>query len=161
MKNYFFNMKTRYIIGEILERIKQANNIERDADLAAFLGVSRATISNWGARNSIDYDLVFSKCEHINLDWLITGRGTMNFDKQKNQTTESEVTNKTRETIFYELYKEQEVENRELLKENGRLEERIRQLENSLNDEKSIDKNSSTSCKPKIDVVSSVIAPLK
>lgn len=154
-------MKTKYIIGEILERIKQANNIERDADLAAFLGVSRATISNWGARNSIDYDLVFSKCEHINLDWLITGRGTMNFDKQKNQITEAEVTNKTRETIFYELYKEQEVENRELLKENGRLEERIRQLENSLNDEKSIDKNSSTSCKPKIDVASSVIAPLK
>ena len=63
--------------------------------------------------------------------------------------------------MFYELYKEKEEENRVLLKENGRLEERIKQLENNQNEEKSINKNSSISCKPKKDVVGSVSAPLK
>lgn len=155
-------MKTKYQKTEILERVKQANNITKDTDLAAFLGLSRATVSNWYSRNSIDYDLVFSKCEHVNLDWLITGKGSMERQEQMTQiVAEPSVPYNSRDSVFYELYKEKEEENRVLLKENGRLEERIKQLENNQNEEKSINKNSSISCKPKKDVVGSVSVPLK
>ena len=45
--------------------------------LADMLGISKSTLSNWRARNSLDYTILFSKCEHINYNWLITGEGEM------------------------------------------------------------------------------------
>ena len=63
--------------ADILGRLKLASNSTSDADLARFLGIAPATLSNWKSRGSLDYDLVFSKCEQLNLDWLLTGRGNM------------------------------------------------------------------------------------
>ena len=65
---------------DILDRLKSALSLKNDTELGNRLGVSKAAISNWRKRNSVDYPLVFSFCEHINIDWLITGRGTMNLD---------------------------------------------------------------------------------
>ena len=62
---------------DILDRLKTALSLKSDTDLGNRLGVSKAAISNWRKRNTIDYPLVFSFCEHINIDWLITGRGDM------------------------------------------------------------------------------------
>lgn len=61
----------------ILKRIKEAENLVSDKELADFLEISKSTLSNWYKRNSIDYDLVFSKCEHINKEWLLSGDGIM------------------------------------------------------------------------------------
>ena len=58
----------------ILERIKQRYGLEKNSDLACFLGVKPNTISNWYNRNSIDIDLIITKCETANLDWILTGR---------------------------------------------------------------------------------------
>lgn len=66
---------------DIVDRLKQALKAENNSDLANILGVNKSTISNWINRDSIDYDLVFSFCEHINLDWLLTGRGDMHKSK--------------------------------------------------------------------------------
>ena len=44
---------------------------------ANFLGVAPSTISSWLARNTIDYDLIFAKCENLSSDWLLTGEGNM------------------------------------------------------------------------------------
>lgn len=60
---------------DILERLKIAYNIKNDTELAAFLGVARNTVSTWKTRNSIDYALVFARCDNLNIDWLITGEG--------------------------------------------------------------------------------------
>lgn len=60
-----------------MNRLKEAYNIQKDTELATLLGVSKSTLSNWSSRNTIDYDKVFSLCEHINIDWLLTGRGSM------------------------------------------------------------------------------------
>lgn len=79
-------MKSTLAKQEILERLKIASNSSSDADLARFLGVAPATLSNWKARGSLDYDLVFSKCEHINLDWLLVGRGSMMQEKTEKPT---------------------------------------------------------------------------
>lgn len=82
-------MKTFIEKQNILERIKICKNLKNDADLARFLGISPATLSNWKSRGSIDYDLVFSKCEHVNLDWLLAGRGEMRTNYQS--ATESDM----------------------------------------------------------------------
>lgn len=70
-------MKTFYSKQDILNRLKEVYNIQKDIDLANLLGISKSTLSNWVSRDSLDYDRVFSKCEHINIDWLLTGRGSM------------------------------------------------------------------------------------
>lgn len=61
---------------EIIERIKEAEGLKSDASLADFLGISKPALANWRARNSIDYDVVFSKCEHLDFNWLVTGKKT-------------------------------------------------------------------------------------
>ena len=69
---------------EILKRFKKALNIKTDSDLAKYLGVRQNTISTWKARDSLDYKLLFSKCDenNINIDWLLTGEGDMFRKKQ-------------------------------------------------------------------------------
>lgn len=62
---------------EILDRAKVALNATSDMQLADLLGISKSTLSNWRARNSLDYTILFSKCEHVNYNWLITGEGDM------------------------------------------------------------------------------------
>lgn len=69
-------MKT-FSSKEVIERLKIALNLSSDNALAETLGVSKATLSNWKSRNSIDIPLLFSKCEHISVDWLLTGNGAM------------------------------------------------------------------------------------
>lgn len=60
----------------ILDKIKSYFLLKGNSELAEFLGVTKQTISNWYARNSIDYDIVISKCtvidENIDLKWLLT-----------------------------------------------------------------------------------------
>jgi hypothetical protein len=63
--------------SDVLERIKVAKKLPTDAQLSHFLGVKPNTISTWKARNSIDIDIVFAKCEDLNMDWLLTGKGAM------------------------------------------------------------------------------------
>ena len=63
--------------GAILARIKEYYSFNTDTDLADFLGIQRSTLSNWVKRDSIDYDLVFSKCKQIDKNWLLTGQGEM------------------------------------------------------------------------------------
>lgn len=70
-------MKTFGSKADILDRIKLYYNMKNDADLARFLDISHATLSNWKTRDSIDYDLVFSKCEHVDLNWLLAGKDSI------------------------------------------------------------------------------------
>lgn len=65
-------MKT-FSSEEIILRLKNILGIESDKELGELLGVTKGAISNWKKRNSIDWNLVFSKCEHVDLNWLING----------------------------------------------------------------------------------------
>lgn len=62
---------------EMIERLKMGLELPSDNALAELLGISKTTLSNWKSRNSIDIPLVFSKCEQLSMDWLLTGTGTM------------------------------------------------------------------------------------
>lgn len=47
------------------------------SQMARILDISPQAISTWLARNTFDHELIYSKCENINPDWLLTGRGSM------------------------------------------------------------------------------------
>lgn len=69
-------MKT-FSSEKIIERLKEALEINSDSSLAERLKVTKGTLSNWKARNSLDFEKVFSVCDLISVDWLLTGEGEM------------------------------------------------------------------------------------
>lgn len=81
---------------------------------------------------------ILSIYKQISPDWLLLGEGSMLRDSKSG---ESDVAHKPsaspispiQESIIYNMYKEKDAKVEELLKENGRLEERIRQLESQDN----------------------------
>lgn len=97
------NLKTSKLFGDkihkmktisskdAIERLKSGLNLSSDNALAELLGISKATLSNWKSRNSIDIPLVFSKCERISIDWLLTGEGDMLKSKDTNESESSMV----------------------------------------------------------------------
>lgn len=62
---------------ERLEEIIQFYSKGKPTAFAKFLGVAPSTISTWIARNTFDYDALFAKCEELNAEWLLTGKGKM------------------------------------------------------------------------------------
>lgn len=86
-------MKTNISKSDILSRVKIMAKVSTDTELADFLGINKSTLSNWKTRGTIDYDLVFSKCENINYDWLLTGNGDM-IRQSDTQLASIEVSNK-------------------------------------------------------------------
>lgn len=59
----------------ILKRIKSYYNLKSDLALANFLEIKPTTLSNWNVRNSINLELIFTKCGELNADWILTGNG--------------------------------------------------------------------------------------
>ena len=116
-------MKT-FSSDDILNRLKTALAVSTDKELAETLGIKKATLSNWRTRNSIDFPLVFTFCEHINIDWLITGRG------------EPSLTDIAKPPLVLENGSNDRLIDRvvEQAEEIGRLKERIAQLEREKND---------------------------
>ena len=114
-------MKTFYSKQDVLNRLKEAYNIQKDIDLAELLGISKSTLSNWVSRDSLDYDRVFSKCEHINIDWLLTGRGNMLKSEGMSPIGEQAPAPTPQPTaeaaIYYNMYKEEKAENKELMEQ--------------------------------------------
>lgn len=68
-----YNLDTRLLLDRIIEAYKFKN----DAELARHLDVLPSRISNWVSRNSIDFQLVFTRCEELNFDWLLRGEGNI------------------------------------------------------------------------------------
>ena len=60
-------------INHILQCIKDYKGFRTNAELADFLGVSRSTISNWTARQTLDENLILSKIPEITLQFLRFG----------------------------------------------------------------------------------------
>lgn len=69
-------MDTFLDVSGIVKRAKQALDFKKDSELASYLGVSRATLSNWCARNRIDFHLLLNKMRDVDLNWLLLGKGS-------------------------------------------------------------------------------------
>ena len=63
--------------SKIIREIKLYLGVKNDTELADFLGIKQNTLSTWKSRNTMDYDLVISKCDFIDANWLLTGEGEM------------------------------------------------------------------------------------
>ncbi len=61
----------------ILNEIKSHYGIKNNVGFAKFLGIAPTTLSNWYSRNNIDYELLSTICEDINMNWVLTGKGNM------------------------------------------------------------------------------------
>ena len=61
--------------NKILDRLRSALKLSSDAKMADYLGVKPSTISSWRSRDSLDYDLIFSKCVDMNANWVLFGEG--------------------------------------------------------------------------------------
>lgn len=44
-----------------------------ETELAKHLGVSTQRLSNWRNRNSVDWEIIFTKCEDMDLNYLVRG----------------------------------------------------------------------------------------
>lgn len=107
----------------MLRCLKEHYKLKTDKALADFLGVKAATLSNWVARMSIDYDLLYTKCEGIDANWLLTGKGKMFLEagdgESYSKVNESQV-EYVRSDIFKDKYirtLEKQVEMLDFLKE--------------------------------------------
>ena len=47
------------------------------SQFAKRLGITAQGLSTWISRNSFDIETIFSKCENISAEWLLTGKGDM------------------------------------------------------------------------------------
>ena len=69
----------------ILDRIKEYYKLEKRADLARFLGIAPNTLTNWYMRNTLDLDVIYTKCVDMDYNWLFGTVDThdVNTDEKK------------------------------------------------------------------------------
>ncbi|WP_312139469.1 helix-turn-helix domain-containing protein [Sphingobacterium sp.] len=96
----------------ILREIKSYYEFKSDAEFARFLGIKPNSLANWYTRNTMDYELVFSKCEEIDANWLFTGEGDM-LVRPKNQLCNTDEVGKL--SIDFEVYEKIETMNRKYI----------------------------------------------
>jgi len=124
------------------------------------IGLSNGYLKTQEKRNSDLGEGIITKiidnCLDMNIEWLITGRGPM-FKSQKEYNNQdgppmiaagpqSEY-HTSNESLIYKMYKEKDEENKTLLKEIGRLEERLEKCESSVPTAKAVSSAKSPSRK--------------
>lgn len=72
------------VVSEILDRIKSELQITSNAELSRFMGVKPQTISSWYARNTADFQLIFTKCVGLDFNFILFGKSI----EQSNTNTE-------------------------------------------------------------------------
>lgn len=107
-------------INFIIEKLCVYYQVVRKKDLAEKLGINPSVLSNWNTRNTIDWDLIFTKCEDINLNWLIYDEGEMTRNVEMSPPVDSDV--------YKQLFDAQKQEIKELNREIGKLQLTIEQL---------------------------------
>lgn len=63
----------------------------KKSQFANMLGVKAQTINTWISRDTYDTELIFTSCEGVNAEWLITGKGEMLKTKEIKQNANAEL----------------------------------------------------------------------
>lgn len=77
-------MDKKMMLIQLIQQYEDGNKTR----FAKRLGLTPQGISTWLSRGTIDYELVYAKCEHLNAAWLLTGEGSMLHDKSEDRKTE-------------------------------------------------------------------------
>ena len=78
------NMSKRERLEALIDHYSNGNK----SDFARMLGIKPQTINSWMSRDSYDIDLIYSICENLSADWLLTGEGKMLLDESTNKVTQ-------------------------------------------------------------------------
>lgn len=73
---------------ERLEALIDHYSNGKKSEFARKLGIKPQTINSWMSRDSYDIDLIYSICENLSADWLLTGEGEMLLDESVNKVTQ-------------------------------------------------------------------------
>ena len=73
---------------ERLEALIDHYSNGKKSEFARKLGIKPQTINSWMSRDSSDIDLIYSICENLSADWLLTGEGKMLLDESVNKATQ-------------------------------------------------------------------------
>ncbi len=87
----------------MLEQLIEYYNNGNKSQFSKRLGITPQGISTWLVRNTFDSELIFSKCENVNAEWLLTGEGSMLKEKQPEEKT---VANVVDTSYIYNMYKD-------------------------------------------------------
>lgn len=72
-------MKTRFIFGDVIERLKKALKINLDCEVAERLNMKAGTFNARKKTGSLPFEeiLTLAELEKIDYNWLLTGEGEM------------------------------------------------------------------------------------
>lgn len=56
---------------KILNDLKKHYGFEKTVEFAKFLGISSQSLANWYARESFDFEILYTKCVGVSGDWLL------------------------------------------------------------------------------------------
>lgn len=70
-----------------LEQLINYYSAGNKTNFAKKLGITAQCLYSWMSRNTLDYDVIFAKCEDLSAKWLLTGEGEM-LDLEKKNTEE-------------------------------------------------------------------------
>jgi phage repressor protein C with HTH and peptisase S24 domain len=79
-------MGKKEMILALIEHYSNGNK----AQFASLLGITPQGLSTWIKRESFDIELIFSKCEGISAQWLLTGNGEMLKDDKREVAHQTE-----------------------------------------------------------------------
>jgi hypothetical protein len=57
--------------GLILNALKEHYSFKSDAAFARFLGIAPTSLASWYVRDTLNWDVIFAKCNDVNFDTLI------------------------------------------------------------------------------------------
>ena len=61
------------MIEELVNHYTDGNKTK----FAGLLGIKPQTINSWILRGTFDAELIYSKCDDVSADWLLSGEGSM------------------------------------------------------------------------------------
>jgi hypothetical protein len=96
----------------ILNALKEHYKFERDRTFAEFLGIQPTVLSNWYARKTLDWDVIFTKCEDIDFNKLIKECLVKKSNNEQNLSN-----NTTQDKSALEMIRDLAIENGKLKKE--------------------------------------------
>lgn len=115
---------SKIAIISIIERLRVYYEVDTDTSLASFLGVRQNTISSWRSRGAIDLELIITKCDNINLNWLFFEEGPV-YRRDINSKTPTNQSNGLSNMLLKQTISEKEEKIESLNREIGKLQNQI------------------------------------